>query len=320
MRYAFHGLTLDSALPLPELRRARPDAGPAAIAIVVAETPFADRVEWFHHWGFPRGVARRRPWLSFGRCAGRYLLRFQDLADFRVSRAGDRVECAPRAGCPAVTLRHLLLDQILPLVLGQRGWLVLHASAVHVNGYGTIAFAGRAGSGKSTLAAALALRGCSIVADDSMAIAGSPDAPVAVPAYPGLRLWGDAKRQLGLARARGPRVAHYTTKKRLDPASLRFRTAPSPLRMIFVIGRRSPTRRPVRARALRPRDRLMALARFAFIMDVEDRRQLSATFASLVSLIDRVRIERLHVAEGRGAMRSNADEVLSMVRAAAAGR
>lgn len=314
MRYAFHGVTLDSTMPLPELRRAGAGAPPVSLAISLIDGALDDRVEWFRRWSFPRGrAARRRPWLSFGRRADGYLLRFHDLADFRIPRAGDRVGCAPIDDCPPDTLRHLLIDQVLPLVLGLRGALVFHASAVHVDGFGTIAFAGPAGCGKSSLAAALALRGCSIVADDSLVIAGDPRAPVAVPGYPGVRLRSDAKRYLGLGRIGGAPVAHYTAKERLDATALAFRRAPSPLRAVFVLGRRSPARRPARVQELRPRDRLIALARFACVMDVEDRRQLSTTFSNLSALIDRVRVVRLHVKDDRRAMRRNADEVLSML-------
>lgn len=303
---------------LPELRRARASAGSSVIAIGGVDAPVAGRVDWFRRWTLPRGAtARRRPWLAFGRHAGGYLLRFHDLTDFRVSPAGDRVDYAAADGCPADTLRHLLLDQVLPLVLSQRGSLVLHASAVHVDGVGAIAFAGPAASGKSTIAAALALRGCSIIADDSLVIAGAADAPVVIPGYPGVRLWGDSKRRLGLERAGGARVAHYTSKTRLDATALTFRGAPSPLRMVFVVGRRSRAARPAWSQALRPRDRLMALARLAYVMDVEDRRQLSTVFASLSSLIDSVAVARLHLAEGRRALLGNADDVLAMVRGAA---
>jgi hypothetical protein len=318
VRYAFHDVTLESAIPLPEVRRGRARGSPGLVAIELARAPFDGRVDWFHRWLAPGAPgARRRRWLSFGRQPGGYVLRFHDLADFHVSPAGDRVRCLPIDGCPRLTLRHLLLDQVLPLVLSQRGSLVLHASAVHVDGFGTIAFAGAAGSGKSTLAAALAVGGCSLVSDDSLVIADGTTAPAAVPGYPGVRLWRDSARRLGLDRVRSAPIAHYTSKARVGVASLAFRRTPSPLRAIFVLGRRSGSG-SARALPLGPRARLIALARLTFVMDVGNARQLSAMFTSLCTLVSRVPVARLHVPDGQRSPERTADEVLGLARRPAA--
>jgi hypothetical protein len=322
VRYTFHDVALDSEISLPETRRAKPDAQGRSIAISLARAAFGGQIDWFRTWTVPADrPARGRPWLSFGRQDDGYILRFHDLADFHVSPAGNRVRCLPIDGCPRVTLRHLLLDQVLPLVLSQRGSLVLHASAVHLDGFGTIAFAGRAGSGKSTLAAALALRGCSVVADDSLVVAGDSDVPMAIPGYPGSRLWQDSVRRLGLHRKARTAVAHYTVKQRIGAASLRFHAAPSPLLAIFVVGRRSSSGAPARARTLGRRERVMALAPFTCVMDVEDRRQLSEMFAGLSALATRVPVARLHVSDGRRPLVQSADEIVSLAeRAAVAAR
>jgi hypothetical protein len=95
-------------------------------------------------------------------------------------------------GLPRTTFRHLLLDQVLSLVLSQSGHFVLHASAVHSNEFGTVAFVGHAGSGKSTLGGALGIRGCSVASDDCLVVADVGGTPMVVPGYPGLRLWRDS--------------------------------------------------------------------------------------------------------------------------------
>jgi hypothetical protein len=318
VRYSFHDVALDSEIPLPEVRRAKPVAPVPSIGISLARAAFGGHIDWFRTWKVPADrLARGRPWLSFGRQDDGYVLRFHNLADFHVSAAGDLVRCLPVDGCPRVTLRHLLLDQVLPLVLSQRGSLVVHASAVHLDGFGTIAFAGPAGSGKSTLAAALALRGCSVVADDSLVVAGDSEVLMAIPGYPGSRLWQDSVRRLGLRRDARTPVAHYTVKQRVGAASLRFHDAPSPLRAIFVVGRRSSSGAPARARTLGRRDRVMALAPFTCVMDVEDRRQLSEMFAGLSALATRVPVARLHVSDGRRPLVHSADEIVSLAQRAA---
>ena len=259
---------------------------------------------------------RRRPWLSFARQAGGYLLRFPDLADFEVSAAGDRVTCRPTKGLPRTTLRHLLLDQVLPLVLSQSGHFVLHASAVHLNEFGTVAFVGRAGSGKSTLAGALGVRGCSVASDDCLVVADIGSAPMVVPGYPGLRLWRDSARALGLAREQRKEVAHYTVKARVRSKDVRFRVRPSPLKAIFVLGQRRARGSLPRVRALSPRDRLISLAPYVYLMDVEDRDQLSRMFSQLATLATSVPVCRLHVTDDRRALLRMAGWVIEVVRAA----
>ena len=269
-------------------------------------------MDFFHHWRI-RGT-RGRPWLSIGRRQGDYVLRFPDLADFDVSAAGDRIVCRPAARLDDVTLRHLLLDQVLPLALSRSGNLVLHASAAHIPGVGCAAFVGPTGSGKSTLATALGLLGCPVLTDDCLVVEAGLAAHQAVPGYPGLRLWRDAARGLGLERHATAGVAHYTGKRRLE-SRVQFRSRPSPLAVLFVLGRRRRKGLPTLSRALASRDRLMALAPYTHLLDVEDRRQLLHMFRGLSTLVTLVPVVRLNVCDGRRRLLETADEILALVRA-----
>jgi hypothetical protein len=114
VNYRLHGVTVASDMALPGVRRSMAP-GRAAIEISRDRTPAqADgTVEFFHSWRI-KG-SRGRPWLSIGRRAGGYLLRFPGLADFDVSAAGDRIVCRPSRRLAGSTLQHLLLDQVLSL-------------------------------------------------------------------------------------------------------------------------------------------------------------------------------------------------------------
>jgi hypothetical protein len=310
LTYHLHGVTVASGIPLPGVRRsASPGRASIEISTDRSDAQADTHTGFFHHWRI-KGT-RGRPWLSIGRRAGGYLLRFPDLADFAVSAAGDRIVCRPAARLAGSTLQHLLLDQVLPLALSRSGHLVLHASAVHVPRLGCVALVGPTGSGKSTLAAALGLRGCPVVTDDCLIVQSGS---VAVPGYPGLRLWRDAARGLGLGRAAAASVAHYTTKRRLGAGAVRFRSAPSRLVAILVLGRRRRPGAPTRLRALAARDRLMALAPYTHVMDVEDRRQLLHMFRSVSTLVTDVPVFRLNAREGRGRVLETADGVVSAVK------
>lgn len=314
VNYQLHGLTVASGITLPGVRRSARGRG-SRLSIEIAGAPGEHRVDSFHHWRV-KGM-RQRPWLSIGRRAGGYVLRFPDLADFEVSAAGDHIRCRPAARLAGSTLRHLLLDQVLPLALSRSGHLVLHASAVHIPRVGSVAFVGPTGCGKSTLAAALGLRGCPVVTDDCLVVDGlqkGENTSMAVPGYPGLRLWRDAARGLGLERDAGASVAHYSAKRRLATSAVRFRSRPSPLCALFVLGRRRPPGEPTRTRAFGSRDRLIALAPYTYVMDVEDRRQLSQMFRSLSTLVTRIPVVRLNLRESRRRVLETADEVLGLVR------
>jgi hypothetical protein len=318
-RYLFHGVLLDSEIPLPEAMRTHARGRGVRIqrADTPADPPTGDRIEWYNRWalaGAPDG--RRHTWLSFGRVNDGYVLSFPDFADFEISSTGDRVRCRAADGLPASTFRHLLLDQVLPLALSQSGELVLHASAVHVPRFGTIAFAGPSGAGKSTLAAALATRGCQLLSDDSLRISPQASAIVAEPGYPGVRLWRETSRSLGLDGRATDAVAHYTRKQRLTGACLPFRKRASPLRLICVLGRRR-TASPSRTRTLSTRDSLVALVRYTFVMDAEDRDQLSRMFSGLASIVAKIPVVRLDVRRAGQGLPRTADEVLALARTAA---
>ena len=319
MTYAFHDLIVESDFSLPELpRSSRRSSNAIRVTDRIDSRIDDDGAHWFHDWPLkkPSGRKSRTPWLSFAHLPdGRgFLLRFPDLADFEVSRDGDRVACAAARALPPVTLRHLLLDQVLPLVLHLRGRLALHASAVHVPGFGAVAFAGPAGAGKSTLAAALALRGCPIVADDCLAFAPSRDAVDVVPGYPGVRLWPDAARSLRIDAGRDKRVAHYTRKQRAPLGRGRFHPTATPLRALFVLGRRRTTGQPSRMRTLGARDRIMSLVPYAWVIDVADPARLATVFDQICDVALRVPIVRLNMRDGRRMLPKSADEVLALAR------
>lgn len=87
---------------------------------------------------------------------------------YLVSADGREVACAP----PAVGWwywQRLLIGQVLPTASALRGYELLHASAVAIDGR-VVAFAGEPGLGKSSLALRLMLRGHPLTAEDVLAV------------------------------------------------------------------------------------------------------------------------------------------------------
>jgi hypothetical protein len=234
MLYRLCDLVLRSNVPLPEL----PPAAQTTVDVDFELLPAGEleevAAEWFHR----RELDNGRVWLTFGRLAAGYLLRFPRFADFTLLDATRRVRCRPRPGLPEVTLRHLLVDQVLPLVLSQRGALVLHASAVAIP-QGVLAFVGETGRGKSTLAASLCQRGCNLVTDDYLVLRERGSDFWAMPTYPGLRVMPATVAALFEEGLDLQSVAHYTQKKRVGPDNtpLTFQTEALPLRRLFFLDR-----------------------------------------------------------------------------------
>jgi hypothetical protein len=212
----------------------------------------------------------------------------------------------------------LLLDQVLPLAMSRRGELVLHASAVHVQGFGAISFVGLAGCGKSTLAAALGMQHCAVVTDDALVVTRDDGQCYALPGYPGLRLWRDSARALAIDRGRTATVAHYTAKRRLAAGRLTFRDRPAPLRAIAVLGRRVRRTGHSRVQALAAREALMAVAPFAYVMDAGDRQQLHRMFDGLAGVVADVPVFRVAVRDDQRNLVAAAGELLDGLRVAAA--
>jgi len=200
-----------------------------------------------------------------------HLVRFVGVADFLVDPRACAIHCRPGLDAALTSVRHLLLDQVLPRLAGQCGRLVLHASAVLHRGQ-AIGFLGRSGWGKSTLAASLGCSHKTLFGDDALLLALRGDAVEAVLSYAGLRLWSDGVAALFGPGAPTQEVAHYTDKKRLPGAegavSAKSR---APLRALFLLN--DPAAEPSAAVSIRPlsgSDALMALVGNGFLLDPQD--------------------------------------------------
>ena len=225
-----------------------------------------------------------------------YLLRFNELADFTIDRIGSEIDCMPRPGIPEDTIQHLLLDQVIPLVINLRGGEALHASAILAS-YGVVAFAGPAGSGKSTITASLMKMGYPFVSDDCLTLRERDQTILAIPAYPGLRLWDDAQEHLFGEKGYKKSVAHYTRKLRVDieerPES--YSPEPKPFVRLYDIVNSSETDETsnIMIEKLSPRDSFMALVRCAFRLDITDQQMLSRQFQFLKGVTSKISVRRL---------------------------
>ncbi len=284
-RYQFADVCVTSPTLIPELlphtgaHAHRTAVGGNDVIAVIWRDPFtAVDTTWFHQWGEDHEL-----WARFGDTGREYVVDFPTLAEFRISHDGTRVQGALQSGIPDFTGRHLLLNQILPLVLSGRGGLVLHAGAVAIGGE-VVALLGPTGSGKSTLVAACANAGAEVVADDCVVISQHGNRWMAWPSYPAIRLWSSALDLVGWSSDVGSAAAHYTDKVKFGPeaAQWRFATGPLPLTTILRLGDDAATTAVA-----------VDLYSQIFRLDVRDRRETVRLFHRIADLAAAVRV--LHV-------------------------
>ncbi|HTW95506.1 MAG TPA: hypothetical protein VMD30_11965 [Tepidisphaeraceae bacterium] len=219
--YTAYGLRIESDIPLPGLISHSPDSGPPDLLIrrgPVDPSP-ADGAEDVTP---PSDEVCRRA------SAEEICIHYEGLATLLIRR-GKEITVDPVPDAPAGLIRLALLGPAFGAVLHQRGFLVLHASAVRI-GQKTVAFVGDKGAGKSTTAAAFTHRGYSLVADDIVAV--EPRDFLVHPAFPLLKVWSETARHFR-ASTSDLEQFHPSLEKFALPASDQFSAVPAKLAAVF---------------------------------------------------------------------------------------
>jgi hypothetical protein len=221
--YRVHGLTIRSALPLPEL------------------APGADRADSDSSFDVDVRVASLHDDAAALRAADAVVqvetrttrFRWEDAGVF-VVRDGRELLVDPAPGADPRLVRLGVLGPAMAALLQQLGFLPLHASAVRANG-GIVAFLGASGAGKSTLAAALHARGLPAAADDITAVRLGDGLVRATTGFAELKLWPDSVAALGRDPEELPRSEADREKRILSLARDRCAEESLPVRCLYVL-------------------------------------------------------------------------------------
>lgn len=221
-RYELFGLSVLSAIDLPELHELHCDTLPA-ISIRVGVVA-----------SLPSGEEEAPGLVTNGK---RAILTISGVARFEIV-GGRQIIIDAVTEAPPANVRLFLLGSAMGILLHQRGIVPLHANAIDT-GTGAIAFLGPSGAGKSTLAAAFHDQGFPILSDDVCALARLADHYFAMPGVPRLRLWRDALENSG-RNADGCERVLDSADKFTVPTDRASDQQPRLLRAIFVLARGDP--------------------------------------------------------------------------------
>ena len=176
----------------------------------VSSLPQKTSIDWCHHWRLANGKIS----ISAGKEGRDYWLRFPCLADFHLDPVNSNIIAYCHTDIPQETIRHLLLDQVIPRLLSHQGNQILHASCIKIAD-SALAFCGESGWGKSTLAAFFYSQGHPLLTDDCLLLKTNDSNEVlGIPNYQGIRLFEDNLSIFPETKQTTP-VAHYGTKKRI---------------------------------------------------------------------------------------------------------
>ncbi len=221
--YNAYNIGISSELPLPELQ--------TSVEVATDVTIRFGRVTWSPPLG---SMTADEPCFKIATDEAHFF--WPLLGKFRV-RDGTEIIIDPCAGVEERLLRLPLLGTLLAVLLHQRGSLVLHASAVAIDGEAII-FVGNKGYGKSTMAATLYGRGHQLLSDDVVALAmEGPGRPMVIPGFPQFKLYPEV---VSLALGDDPSSLRELAdgyEKCGRRVSDRFAQQALPLKSIYELGR-----------------------------------------------------------------------------------
>ena len=223
--------------------------------------------EWIHQWPPEHGDMSVAVYDE----AKSYFLRISNYADFVIANDRRQIGVWAPPTTSLETLRHLLLDQVLPRVLAHPGRLVLHGGAVKI-GDEAIAFVGETGSGKSTLTASFHAASYPPLSDDCLIITGTENGVLCQPTYPCIRLWPDAISNLYAQEPKVAPMAHYSNKQRLIlDIGDKYKSLQSPLTAIYLLAPEPLTKDiSIFHKRLSPAEACIEIIRNSFQLDPTD--------------------------------------------------
>lgn len=272
--------------------------------------------------------------LLLHRVDGRLRLTHEPGGTYEIHPDAGVIEWRPSApGEPGEVTRSIVLARALPALLHERGMLPLHAGGVAAGGE-AVGFMAPKGFGKSTLALMMAIRGASLLSDDTLPLETEGE----FRGWPGegrLKVWDDAADQVGvtipeqppLARLGPSETASGAEKRKYlltlgDAPFLGAASRPRPVAALYLLvpspaeempssdgGRASPTADPPERLRLSAVDASLALVACAKIAPLLHTADAPMLLERATRVAERIPVYAVRVPRGLSRLEAVADAV-----------
>ena len=222
--YTAYGLTIDSAIPLSYLKEIQPTQADVTIGRgqLPPAPPWQDTK--LYRAGLQAQLAHQGPdqiWLDWG-----------PVGQFMATNGNELLVDTTTTDEGLLSL--FTMSEAIGLLLFQRGYFLLHGSAIQLNDKGVV-FVGQPGAGKSTTVAAFANKGVSVMSDDLVCIrVNEVGKPSLVPAFSQIKIWEKSVDGLQIAKGELDLVREGANKFSWHE-SVSFEENTIPLDHIFVL-------------------------------------------------------------------------------------
>lgn len=227
-QYWVYGLLIHSELALPELDLAETHSSqPADVQIFLQDVqpPFPQQPLIDGYYQMSGDSVDSHAFYFSWELSGAFLV-----------EGGRRITIQVNPDIDASAARLPLFGVVMATLLSQRGFLVMHASAIEIAGR-AVAFVGHKGQGKSTMSATLNGLGYPLVADDVVAICfDAMGRPMLAPGIPMFKLWPDAVTAAFQEDPESLRKVHPSLEKRSRLVKDNCSQHPVPLQTLYVLG------------------------------------------------------------------------------------
>ena len=188
LSYLAYGLGIHSELPIPEFTQAEINGD--ILICLDSHRRVADVV--------PAAVAQKTIAVQLDRNES---IIYQRDVGVCVVHNGCKIIVSPNQDATDQQISSLLTGMAMPILLYQRGALILHGSAVSIEGHAVV-FLGHSGEGKSSMAAALHARGHPLLVDDVVAVTLTVNQALLCPGFSQVKLTPELADMLGYDRDR----------------------------------------------------------------------------------------------------------------------
>lgn len=201
---------------------------------------------------------------------------------------GEEIQINKHSSLPKNFLYSLIQGAALGVLLHQKGCLVLHASAVNIDGSG-VAFTGHNRMGKSTTTMAFINQGYPLIADDILSIRILNGTPQVFSGNPYLKLWPEVIRKFP-GNCKSLHLIHPESTKKaciLKSSSLGSFT----LKKIYVLEKNTQ----MSISEISPGESLMELIRNSYCANIfqeSDEEKYFREYAALLSTVPLKKLER----------------------------